>query len=610
MTVIHDIDVPISHTRKRILYFQSEDRHIIEQAVNQSAVLWELFVRRQREGKWPLQSQKEKGCRYAYLKEQKRFFDFSEIYFRYCCPESRREPEEIPGNYRYACFFTLRDFHIWEKKQQERMIKAFLDAEWAENAFLLISTPHILIPDGFGDEIELIRMRPIDLEDIQKIVRERLEKEPSNQDLQKVAKRLKGLSEYQIDTILESIRREYGVSCELDASLPETRRICEERMKELIRVEKETAAQKDPTIVMMDYEKSGREHRAERAVGLDGIQSWLEDQRDIFLKPEQGRYLDGVEAPKGVLLTGIPGTGKSLMAEEAARTLDGATLIKFQIDRIQSNSFGESESNMRRCLERIEAMAPCVLLIDEVEKIFRVDDHTHEVKLNLLGQLLDWMQKRTASVFTFITANSIRKIPPELLRDGRLSERFFVFMPTGAELSRILCEKLWCINEETGGRLFEEELQEQIRSRELGRKVVRQIGELGEKTGKWPFFTGANVTKLVATVNNELRLDSGVSRPYSCEVYEERLIRCAMNMRPHGQTNMRDIVEMWFEARENRYLSASEEDFLAFSGFDEERAAFAPECREACEDSPYDRYLFDVISARIIEKQKKMNEKR
>ena len=83
MTLIHDIDVQVSHTRKRVLYFQSEDRHIIEQAVNRSAVLWELLVQRQREGKRPLQHQKEKGKRYAYLKEQNRLFDFSEIYFRY-----------------------------------------------------------------------------------------------------------------------------------------------------------------------------------------------------------------------------------------------------------------------------------------------------------------------------------------------------------------------------------------------------------------------------------------------------------------------------------------------------------------------------------------------
>ncbi|MEI3198864.1 MAG: AAA family ATPase [Lachnospiraceae bacterium] len=166
------------------------------------------------------------------------------------------------------------------------------------------------------------------------------------------------------------------------------------------------------------------------------------------------------------------------MAEEAARRLDDAALIRFQIDRIQSSSYGESESNMRRCLERIESMAPCVLLIDEAEKIFRMDEHTHEVKLNMLGQLLDWMQKRKAAVFTFMTANGIRQLPPELLRDGRISERFFAFMPSGGELAAILVS-LERIDRETRGKLFDEKLRERIQTGETGRSVVKRIGSWG-----------------------------------------------------------------------------------------------------------------------------------
>lgn len=611
MSVIRDIDIQVSHTRKRIFFFQSEDRRILQKAVDRSAVLWDLLVKRQQTGKRPLQAKKKKGERYAYLEEQERIFDFSELYFQYCRPEGylKREQQDFSVRYHEACFFMLRDFQVWEKSLRERMIKAFLDADWTGNALLFLSAPAALIPDGFSDEIELIRMRPIDSEDIQNLVRESLLREPDSKMLAEVCRCFKGLTEYQIETILYEVKQEYGISCRLDARLPETRAVVDARMRELIRKEKENAALKDPTIVILDYEDPGEGRRKERAVGLDGIQGWLKEQKEIFLDPEKGRRLDGVEAPKGVLLTGIPGTGKSLMAEEAAGLLNNATLIKFQIDRIQSNSFGESETNMRRCLERIEAMAPCVLLIDEVEKIFRVDDHTHEVKLNMLGQLLDWMQKRREPIFTFITANSIRQIPPELLRDGRLSERFFVFMPTAAELSGILCEKLGQIDEETGGCLFSEGLRERIRNKETGRSVVRQIGELGKKSGKWSFFTGANVTKLVAEVNNELRLDSGRRRPYSWEQYEECLVRRALGMRPHGQTNMRDIVKMWFEARENRYLPASGVDLLPFDGLDEERAVFLGEYKERLADSPYDLYLFETIAGKIEEHQRQLNER-
>ena len=119
------------------------------------------------------------------------------------------------------------------------MVKAFLEAEWASKAYLLISAPHTLIPDGFGEEIELIRVHPADLEDISQILKESLKNTPREWELLETAKQLKGLSESQIRGILRSLQGEYGISCGLDAVLPEVQRRCEERMRELIRQEKE-----------------------------------------------------------------------------------------------------------------------------------------------------------------------------------------------------------------------------------------------------------------------------------------------------------------------------------------------------------------------------------
>lgn len=611
MTVIHDMDVQISHTGKRILYFQTEDRHVIRRAVDQSAVLWERLTRAQRGGKYPLSDTKPKGERYQWLKKQERFFSFEEVYFSYCCRETQKMQTEIPANYQNACFFTLQDFQVWDRNQRQKMVKAFLEAEWASKAYLLISAPHTLIPDGFGEEIELIRVHPADLEDISQILKESLKNTPREWELLETAKQLKGLSESQIRGILRSLQGEYGISCGLDAVLPEVQRRCEERMRELIRQEKEKAAEKDPTIVLMDYDREQRgeegKETPERAVGLDGLCQWLENRRDCFLYPDSCRRLYGVEPPKGILVTGIPGTGKTLMAEEAARRLDDAALIRFQIDRIQSSSYGESESNMRRCLERIESMAPCVLLIDEAEKIFRMDEHTHEVKLNMLGQLLDWMQKRKAAVFTFMTANGIRQLPPELLRDGRISERFFAFMPSGGELAAILCEKLRRIDRETRGKLFDEKLRERIQTGETGRSVVKRIGELGEQQETCSFFTGANAAKLIAEVNNALRLDKRTAPPYTAAVYEDRLVQDALKMRPHGQTNMNDIVNMWLEARENQYLSASGTELLPFAALDEKTGMFDPKMSAVWEENPYDRYLTAVIGRKIAERYREMH---
>ena len=126
MTVIHDMDVQISHTGKRILYFQTEDRHVIRRAVDQSAVLWERLTRAQRGGKYPLSGTKPKGERYQWLKKQERFFSFEKVYFSYCCRETQKMQTEIPANYQNACFFTLQDFQVWDRNQRQKMVKAFL----------------------------------------------------------------------------------------------------------------------------------------------------------------------------------------------------------------------------------------------------------------------------------------------------------------------------------------------------------------------------------------------------------------------------------------------------------------------------------------------------
>ena len=117
-------------------------------------------------------------------------------------------------------------------------------------------------------------------------------------------------------------------------------------------------------------------------------------------------------------------------------------------------------------------------------------------------------------------------------------------MPSGGELAAILCEKLRRIDRETRGKLFDEKLRERIQTGETGRSVVKRIGELGEQQETCSFFTGANAAKLIAEVNNALRLDQRTAPPYTAAVYEDRLVQDALKMRPHGQTNMNDIVNM------------------------------------------------------------------
>jgi hypothetical protein len=175
----------------------------------------------------------------------------------------------------------------------------------------------------------------------------------------------------------------------------------------------------------------------EEVGGLDTLKSWLYRRRVAF--SEAGREF-GVQAPKGVLVTGVPGCGKSWSAKCVAASWN-LPLLKLDMGRIYSALVGSSEEHMRRAIQVAEAVAPCVLWLDEIEKgLPRPGAHIGDngVSLRVLGTFLTWMQEKESSVFVFATANQIDLLPPEVLRKGRFDEIFFVDLPDDAERREIL----------------------------------------------------------------------------------------------------------------------------------------------------------------------------
>ena len=147
------------------------------------------------------------------------------------------------------------------------------------------------------------------------------------------------------------------------------------------------------------------------------------------------------QAPKGILLLGPPGTGKSYTAKAVA-TLMNCPLAKLDLGRVYGSLVGESEANIRRCIEVAEAIAPCVLWIDELEKAAsgsassgRTDGGTGS---RVLATLLTWLNDKTSSVFVVATANDVTALPPELMRKGRFDEQWFVDLPSETERQAIL----------------------------------------------------------------------------------------------------------------------------------------------------------------------------
>ncbi|WP_017337828.1 AAA family ATPase [Pseudomonas fluorescens] len=172
--------------------------------------------------------------------------------------------------------------------------------------------------------------------------------------------------------------------------------------------------------------------------GLENLKHWLEQRATIIRRLDEA-IKQGVKAPKGVLIVGMPGCGKSLTAKVAA-SLFQLPLLRLDIGSLLGKYVGESEHNMRRALSMAETVSPCILWVDELEKAFvgMGGGNASEVTARLLGYFLTWMQEKTGAVFVIATANDISALPPELLRKGRFDEIFYVGFPNAVERESIL----------------------------------------------------------------------------------------------------------------------------------------------------------------------------
>lgn len=172
--------------------------------------------------------------------------------------------------------------------------------------------------------------------------------------------------------------------------------------------------------------------------GLENLKKWLNEQSDILSHLEEAKAF-GVKAPKGALIAGMPGCGKSLTAKATAQLFQ-QPLLRLDIGSLLGKYVGESETNMRKALAMAESISPCVLWVDELEKAFvgMTGNNASEVSSRLLGYFLTWLQEKTKPVFIIATANDITALPPELLRKGRFDEIFYVGFPNQTERKKIL----------------------------------------------------------------------------------------------------------------------------------------------------------------------------
>lgn len=230
----------------------------------------------------------------------------------------------------------------------------------------------------------------------------------------------RGLQEYEITRLLNRAHQRDGTVGAADLAL--------------VIAEKRQIVRKSGILEMVSVTES-----MEDIGGLDMLKWWLERKAKIMADIPRARKF-GVEIPKGAMVVGMPGCGKSLTAK-ATSVLFGLPLLRLDIGSLMGRYVGDSESNMRRALGLAEAVSPCVLWVDEVEKAFTGlggGGTGSEITSRLFGYFLTWMQEKTTPVFVLATANDVSALPPELLRKGRFDEIFYVDFPNADERAAIL----------------------------------------------------------------------------------------------------------------------------------------------------------------------------
>lgn len=215
--------------------------------------------------------------------------------------------------------------------------------------------------------------------------------------------------------------------------------------------------------------------------GLDNLKNWLLKRNNSWSEQAK-KYC--IPAPKGVLVTGVPGCGKSLTAK-AMSTIWQLPLLKLDFGKVFSGLVGSSEENMRRALATAEAVAPSILWIDEIEKGLSGlgSNGDSGVSSRIFGQFLTWMQEKESPVFVIATANNISNLPPELLRKGRFDEIFFVDLPTVEERKEI----------------FKLHLEKRLKDKEVASEIAGVKNLCGELAKMTEGFIGSEIEQVVVS---------------------------------------------------------------------------------------------------------------
>lgn len=291
----------------------------------------------------------------------------------------------------------------------------------------IVIAPTLEIPNELQKEITIVDLPLPDLDEVKQIIvqftnqykgREGIHIDQSPAVIEALARAAVGLTQNEIENCLaKSLVKNRGISDEDVSSMLDEK-------KQIIRKSG-----------ILEY-VSTEDLRLEQIGGLDNLKRWLMKRKASY-SLEAREF--GINWPKGVLLVGVPGCGKSLCAKSVAAAWQ-MPLLRLDLGRVFAGVVGSSEANMRSALAMCEAVAPSIVWIDEIEKALSGVGNGRSdggVATRIFGTLLTWMQEKKSPVFVFATANNIEQLPTELLRKGRFDEIFFVDLPSPEERAEI-----------------------------------------------------------------------------------------------------------------------------------------------------------------------------
>ncbi|NJO40505.1 MAG: AAA family ATPase [Cyanobacteria bacterium CRU_2_1] len=331
--------------------------------------------------------------------------------------------EKLPAT--VAAVFVLRDFHRFlDDVSVARKLRNLTRLLKSQPKNIVILSPQLAIPEDLGDVLTVLEFPLPYLSEI-KIELERL-LSATGQTLEtramdELVRSCQGLT-------MERIRRVLAKAIATHGSLqPEDVELILEEKRQTIR----------QTQILDFYPAT---EKISDIGGLDNLKDWLLRRGGAFT--ERARQY-GLPHPRGLLLVGIQGTGKSLTAKAIAHHWH-LPLLRLDVGRLFAGLVGESESRTRQMIQLAEALAPCVLWIDEIDKAFAGADGRGDsgTTSRVFGTFITWLAEKTSPVFVVATANNIQALPPEMLRRGRFDEIFFVGLPSQEERRSIFAVHL------------------------------------------------------------------------------------------------------------------------------------------------------------------------